>query len=314
MFGYGSGFGGGRRFPLGCTRTGVFIGLYAALVLAIPLASTQEPQVDAVVAAPTSPTPREVAEPAGSERDREVVRKLAGVWQRYERGVEGDPLRFYYFHGDGKGLYRYGKTGLNNTHSFDYDVEGDVLRLRFRKTDRVHDVRFSIDEDEHGRHRLTLHGDPEETGVTRYVRETEGPIEHMDGPPPSGHMWIDLQRYGTGGCGFHFYQLRPAGIDGRGVGWFHRGDFDDWSTESLVYRITGNTLELWFPLTGQHETTRFTLTREGEQRWMMLGRDPRDFWHEHRYLDAGPSFGMRSQLECGAGLATVAGSAHILTL
>jgi hypothetical protein len=325
MFGFGVGPHGTNRAPhrslsLGCQKGGIFIGLYAALVLAIPLASTQ-PEVTA----PTEPeslrlvpvvTPKDLAQDRGldRDRDREMVKALAGVWMRYERGTtESDPLRFYYFHGDGKGLYRYGKTGLNNTHSFDYDVEGGVLHLRFRKTNRQHDVTFRVDKDGEGRDRLTLVGDPEESGQTSYVRETEGPIEHLEGPPPSGHMWIDLQPYATGGCGFHFYQLRDSGIDGRGVGWFHRGDFDDWSTEGFTYRITGNTIELDFTLAGQRESTTFEITKAGDQRVMTLAADPRDFWHEHRYVDAGKSFGMLAASGCADQMAMVAGSAHMRT-
>jgi len=105
-------------------------------------------------------------------------------------------------------------------------------------------------------------------------------------------MWIDLRAYATGGRGFSLYQLRPAGIDGRGVGWFHRGDFDDWSTEALTYRIAGDRLELSFSLAGQQEATSFTVRTEDDgTRWLELADDPRDFWHSHRYRDVGPSFG-----------------------
>src|SRR5688500_11092207 len=75
-----------------------------------------------------------VEAPVEQARDPDAVAQLAGIWWRYERGVEGDPVRFYYFHGDGKGLYRYGRVGLTNTNSFDYDVEDTHLVLRFRKT------------------------------------------------------------------------------------------------------------------------------------------------------------------------------------
>jgi hypothetical protein len=271
----------GRRFGLG---------LYAALVLAVPLVAASSWRMWD----PGTPNAEEATPPG------EHVQALAGIWWRYDVGSEGDPLRFYYFHGDGKGLYRYGRVGLTNTHSFDYDVIGDELRLHFRKTGDVHDVRFRLERntEKGGRDWLVLHGDPrEEQDSVRYFRDHEGPIEHAAspgddlGPPPAGHMWIDMRRYATGGAGFHFYQLRPAGIDGRGVGWYHRGDFDDWSTESLVYRITGNRLEFWFSVTGEAYSTRFEVRTREEGRALFLHEDPRDYWHPHTLLDAGPSFG-----------------------
>lgn len=227
---------------------------------------------------------------------------LAGIWWRYEAGHEGAPVRFYYFHGDGKGLYRYGKVGLTNTHSFDYTVEDDVVRIAFRKTGEVHRVGYSLTRHD-GRDWLVLHDDPEEPGATRYFRERPGPIDPhtsveqnfatADGPPPSGHMWIDHQRFATGGNGFSFYQFRPSGIDGRGVGWHHRGDFDDWSTEAFTYRIVGDRIGIDFSLADQHAQTSFVID-EGDPRQLWLAEDPRDFWHQHRFDDAGPSFGTAS--------------------
>lgn len=225
---------------------------------------------------------------------------LAGIWWRFEPRAEGDDVRFYYFHGDGKGLYRYGRMGLSNTHSFDYAVDGGQLKLRFRKTGETHAIPFDLElADANGRDFLTLRSDPREGGTEiQYYRDHRGPIsphaqrDNPLGPPPAGHMWIDHRRYATGGAGFAFYQFRPAGIDGRGVGWFHRGDFDDWSTEALTYRITGERIELTFDLAQEHSITAFKVVKTAEGRELILAEDPRDFWHAHRYIDAGPSFGM----------------------
>lgn len=234
---------------------------------------------------------------------------LLGVWWRFDAGTTGDPLRFYYFHGDGTGLYRYGRVGASYTHSFDYELpdEGSV-RIRFRKTGIESTVRFQLELGEgSARDWLTLADDPREAESTRYFRlaEPRGPrlaalgASHGSastdepGRAPAGHMWIDLQRYATGGQGFFFYQFRPAGIDGRGVGWFHRGDFDDWSTESLTYRIVQDPprLELTFDLSGEMEVTNFSLAGLGSDRRLTLHTDPRDFRQTHAYLDAGRSFG-----------------------
>jgi hypothetical protein len=275
------------------------LGLYAAAVILVPLAvspSPGEPSGVRAAAVPAS-TPSPVAPADEAQR-----RALSGIWWRYEPGLAGEPVRFYYFHGDGTGLYRYGKVGLTNTHSFDYDVVGDRLVLDFRKSGEHHEVAFTLVP---GRARgeardwLELQDDPREPGPTRYFRRSEAIVgPHAAeagpelGPAPAGHMWIDLREHATGGRGFALYQLRGAGIDGRGVGWFHRGDFDDWSTEALAYRIVGARLELEFSLAGRSEVTAFTVRTEGDgTRWLELADDPRDFWHPHRYLDVGPSFG-----------------------
>lgn len=240
-----------------------------------------------------------VCDPVSDEFEAAQREPLTGVWWRHAPGVTGDPVRFYYFHGDGTGLYRYGQVGHTYTHSFDYRIGADDrLRLVFRKTGQAHDVQFDLSPGD-GRDWLTLHDDPREPAPVRYFRlaDREAPRDVAAaadlGPAPAGHMWLDLQRYATGGQGFYFYQLRPAGIDGRGVGWFHRGDFDDWSTESLSYRIVDDPpqLELHFELTDTTVTTPMTLEGTGTDRTLTLQADPRDFGQQHRYRDAGRSFG-----------------------
>ena len=260
-----------------------------------------------------APTPTDAV--VGPRAPDEVA-ALAGVWWKHEPGLTGDPLRFYYFHGDGTGLYRYGQVGHAYTHSFDYDVHGDQLQLRFRKTGTTHDIRFSVRSGgAAGRDFLVLHDDPRESDATEYFRDNERPRPGLHdarsdamadgqdlGPAPAGHMWIDLQQYATGGQGFFFYQFRPVGIDARGVGWFHRGDFDDWSTESFSYRIVDADgpqprLELHFDLAGTTEITGFSIAGEGSARTLTIGEDPRDFRQTHVYRDAGRSFGSIAALD-----------------
>lgn len=257
--------------------------VHAAAVVAVPLvlygARTESPMPAAASAAPIA-------------AERAAADPLVGLWSAHPIGPAAAPVRFYYFHGDGHGLYRYGRVGRTNTNSFDYAIEGDVLVLRFRKTGAEHRIRYQVEQ--HGdRTELVLEIDPRQGGEGRFVRERPDPVEHVATGEPvgvGGRMWFDRSAYATGGYGFALYQLRPAGIDGRGTGWFHRGDFDDWSTESLVYRDLGDRLELDFD-DGSHEITRHTIT-PGEARVLELATDPRDYWHPHRYVDAGPSFGV----------------------
>jgi hypothetical protein len=228
---------------------------------------------------------------------------LRGLWMRYETRGEGDPLRFWYFHGDGKGLYRYGKVGLANTHSFDYSVAGtdaddasapiDVA-LRFRKRGEAHSLIATIDTDGQGTW-LSFTGDPREPGA-RY-RKVASDLDLESAAPMSGlgsaigdRIWIDYRNLATGGAEFHMYQLAETEIDGRGVGWFHRGDFDDWSTESLTYRIDGERLELFFDLREEPNVTAFRVVEGENGRELWLDADPRDYWAAHRYRDGGRSF------------------------
>lgn len=281
------------------------IAAYAAVTAAVPLvaasASLWQPieRVQSPTVAPLEGVD-ELAPTAGVS-DVEAVRALAGMWWwKSLPGLDGSDIGFYYFHGNGKGLYRYGKVGVANTHSFDYDVVGDTLVIEFRKTGARHELPFRVES--HGDiDWLTLDYDPEtQTRGARYFRDQPGPIAPHTKPaselgqPPAGHMWIDLQRYATGGVGFHMYQFRPAGIDGRGVGWFHRGDFDDWSTEAFSYRIAGDEISMHFTVADRHETTRFSVDApagEGQPRTLRLDADPNDYWHPHAYLDMGVSFG-----------------------
>lgn len=250
------------------------------------------------------PSSRERRDAVGDAVE-EVVRKdtvhadaVQGLWSRWpERRREGDPVRFYYFHGDGHGLYRYGRIGHTNTHSFDYRVEGDTVRLRFRKSGSQHELRYRIEAGRDGRRTLRLENDPEESGATTTYTfvpppsEARAVLSASEGKRPAGRMWIDLQRYATGGVGFSLYQLGPAGIDGRGTGWHHRGDFDDWSTESLSYRLDDGMLELRFELTGERAITRYELVEGADgKRRLILHEDPRNWWHRASFADMGRAF------------------------
>ncbi len=282
-------------------RPGI-VAAYAAATASVPLLCVAVALLQPVHRV-APPEPAASAAPSALDTsDPDAVRALAGMWWwKQLPGVEGSDVGFYYFHGDGKGLYRYGKVGLANTHSFDYDVEGGTLVLQFRKTGVRHELKYELDA-QGEIDWLTLDYDPEtQTHGARYFRDRPGPIDpHRPradadaadslGQPPAGHMWIDLQRYATGGMAFGIYHFRAAGIDGRGVGWFHRGDFDDWSTEAFTYRIAGETLDIHFTLADRREQTPFVV-EPGEPRVLRLQSDARDYGHPHAYLDMGVSFG-----------------------
>ena len=115
-------------------------------------------------------------------------------------------------------------------------------------------------------------------------------------PGIDNRLWIDQRAFKTGGMGFQLYQLRAVGIDGRGTGWHHVGDYDDWSTESLTYRIVRGAegperLDLSFTLAGERHMTGLTVQGTGPHRTLTLASDPRDYWATHTYVDGGVSFG-----------------------
>lgn len=228
---------------------------------------------------------------------------IVGLWQRTPAHAEGDPIEFYYFHGNGHGIYRYGRVGLTNTHSFRYQATGDRLSLTFRKTGEHHgDIGFAM-RGEDGDVWLELDADPRAQGrPERYFRvEREGHTQVC--PPPvdevesqhaglGGRLWGEEVNYKTGGMGFAIYQLQPQTIDGRGVGWFHRGDYDEWTTEALTYRQRGDHLVLHFLLRGDSVDSAISVTHPqgDEARELAIDVDPRDFWHRHEYVDMGPTF------------------------
>jgi hypothetical protein len=243
---------------------------------------------------------------------------LKGLWSRFpdESGREDAPVAFYYFHDGGIGLYRYGQVGYNATNSYRWAVAdhygATLLVLTSNKTGEVQHLHIRLEQD--GRRTLVIARDPRNPGVaeSRYVfvpppsslalaPDLAPSVTSLSSSPSAGggiddRLWIDERRFKTGGLGFSLYQLRKAGIDGRGTGWHHVGDYDDWTTESLSYRqLRGEggveRLDLAFTLRGDRITTpvRVAVDAAGK-RTLTLGRDPRDFGASHTFKDGGPSF------------------------
>jgi len=269
---------------------------------------------DAEQAAPAA-TPAGVEVVLDATVDAAADDELQGVWTRWpDHHADGEKARFYYFHGDGHGLYRYGRMGHTNTNSYRYRItDGGSVELTFNKSGERYSVPFRIhtgrdntgsentgseNTGSDGRRVLRLEKDPREGGGTHEYFFVPLPASDVFAgpsapPPPSGHMWICMRRYATGGQGFELYQFTPAGIDGRGTGWHHRGDFDDWSTETLTYRIGPQQLDLRFELTGEQHRTPYTLSEGADgKRRLLLTDDPRNFMHGSRFADMGRSFAL----------------------
>jgi hypothetical protein len=246
---------------------------------------------------------------------RDKTEQVVGLWRLGDaRTISDDPV-FYYFHKGGKGLYRYGQVGHNQTHSFDWALEGDALALTFRKAGEHARTRFVLGEGDGGR-TLTLLEDPrarqQKPGRVRYkytptsLDESATSVDDLGGPlalpsedaaaedaSVAGRIWMDLQRYATGGMGFRMYQLSEhavGGSPGGKLGWYHHGDFDDWSTETLAYRHEPSALRLRFLLRNEERVTSIELRPARDRRTLFLARDPRNFFHVGRFVDAGRSF------------------------
>lgn len=247
-------------------------------------------------------------EPGFAATNPEADKALLGLWNFVPELPEGHPpapsdlVRFYYFHEGGIGLYRYGRQGFNNTHSFDWQRNGNELWLKFRKTGITHQIPFRLHEDGE---ELDLQDDPREMGRAKY-RRARGPVDAQlefwparamqnlerptqDKPSLDGSMWISVEHYETGGMAFSMYQFAPAALDGRGVGWHHRGDFDNWSTESLEYRMAQNRLELKFERNQESHQTPFWMERH-EHTELLLHSDPRNWWQRSSFVRMGRSF------------------------
>ncbi|MDP2343236.1 MAG: hypothetical protein Q8O67_19920 [Deltaproteobacteria bacterium] len=244
--------------------------------------------------------------------------ELKGLWTRWpEAGKrEEAPVAFYYFHSDGIGLFRFGKIGYNTTNSYNWSTENGTIVLSYRKTGEVVRLPYRI---ERGSPNVLVVGDDSHNPGVAVSRYTFVPFEQSANTAPDlfdeerptqlenprspdridNRLWMDLKKYATGGMGFALYQLREAGIDGRGTGWHHVGDFDDWSTEALSYRVnrtaSGRELDLLFTLRNERRTTPLLTghrTKDGaDVRFLTLQQDPRGFWAAHAFDDAGPSFG-----------------------
>jgi hypothetical protein len=214
--------------------------------------------------------------------DQAAAVSLEGLWARTDGDLPEHGVRFYYFHTGGKGLYRYGRKHLNTTESFDWKVDGDRLGLRFRRTGETHSVGFSVEGDV-----LTLHDDPREPHATRY-RKKRGPMR--GGGDDLGRMWTHVETYVDKSYRFRIYQLHEPDESGRGIGWFHDGDYDNWSTESLDYRIADGRMTLRFHERDESHTTEITRGTKKGQRTITLTNDPRNYWQRRTYADAGRSF------------------------
>lgn len=228
-------------------------------------------------------------------QDERVARDpLAGMWLR--QGADGDSelFRFYYFHGDGKGLYRYGRRELNQTNSFDYRVRNESLVLKFRKNGVQHETSFKLERGAQGAI-LRLTKDPKEPGAS--YRKVAPPMRGQAQAEPTkagigNSMWIHTRSYAKGGGEFGMYQFNAPAMDGRGVGWFHRGDFDDWSTESFRYKVQGSHLQMDFEYHQRSEQSTYEIVNGPRNtRFMTLHEDPRNYWLDRRYRHMGPSFG-----------------------
>ncbi len=221
--------------------------------------------------------------------------QLHGVWAASQQGTQGDHVRFYYFHHDNSGLVRYGKVGLSQTRSFKYQFKGKHLVLRFNKTGVVHHIKAELRKDDVGAV-LRFQEDPVFGGAANYRKRLPpgAKLTASQKQHPLARVWIHKIKDRNGKEVFHMYQLAPPSIDGRGIGWYHQGDFDDWSTEALSYQWSGDKLWLNFLVRQENYQTPARWQKKGQVS-LSLDSDPRNFWAPRKYLDGGPNFATLAQ-------------------
>ena len=222
--------------------------------------------------------------------------RIRGMWSKFTPGNDTDPTRFYYFHDGGIGLFRYGKRGLNQTNSYTYQVDDKTIRFRMVKSGDVFESEYSVDKEGNATW-LTIKRDPRMGGEQRYkyvpapAKVGYGYGANADKDHPFARLWIQTSKDSKGQETFRLYQLEAPTLDGRGIGWYHEGNYEDWTTEALSYRKTDGKLELYFPVRDERITTRMNEGRgQDGKRFIHLAEDPRNFWHPRSYKDGGPGF------------------------
>lgn len=223
---------------------------------------------------------------------------LQGIWDRVD-AEDGPPVQFYYFHTDDSGLYRFGSTDLNHTEMFRHRWRRGGLEIVFRKTGErwvsaVHEAK-----DAAGGRVLVIESDPRNDGrPTRYrLRTGAGPRLEAAGPVPGSkdgfaRMWMHRRDLVKGRLDFRIYQFQPASESGHGTGWFHHGDFEEWTTESLRYHRGDKGLHLHFIQRDEWGYSSFEVAERDGRRLLRLERDPRYFGRASEYRDAGPTLMM----------------------
>lgn len=215
---------------------------------------------------------------------------LRGIWDRLEtRG--GPPVQFYYFHDDRLGLFRFGTTALNHTETFRVRRRRGALELTFNKTGARHRTKVRTMTGPRGEQILVLSSDPRNGGRSTRYRRRPNPSARVReaSKDPFARMWMHRRPLVGSREDFRIYQFRPADAKGHGTGWFHVGDFDEWTTEALTYHRERKGLHLRFDQRGESAFSHFAIERSADGRRLRLARDPRYFGRSLGYKDVGPN-------------------------
>jgi len=230
-----------------------------------------------------------VLDPSGSS-ERVAIQ---GLWDRVAPS-SGPEVQFYYFHTNDLGLFRFGSTALNHTQMFRRRWRRGRLEIVFSKTGARHVTDVALERDDRGRRILVLASDPRNGGrPARYRRRTDrGPRLRAgaDRPEdPLARMWMHQRVLARGARDFRIYQFRPADDDGAGTGWFHVGDYDEWTTEALGFHRAPGRILLRFTARGDAAVTPMRIEASEGGRALHLAQDPRYFGRGLTYDDVGPN-------------------------
>ncbi|NJK88554.1 MAG: hypothetical protein HC923_03580 [Myxococcales bacterium] len=217
-------------------------------------------------------------------------RHLRGIWDR-EGASDLKRVDFYYFHQGDLGLFRFGTTDRNHTEMFRFKKTWRGLEISFKRTGERAFSKMQLVERPDGRRALVLESDPRNGGRrTTYVHRAAPTSQLVPAAKDDfARMWMHRRPRLHGGLDFRIYQFQPANASGHGRGWYHEGDYDEWTTESLTYHKGQDTLHLRFDEPREIAASPYQLNRSRKAAVLGLDADPRWFGRPSRFEDTGPT-------------------------
>ncbi len=254
--------------------------------------------------------------------------QLFGLWDlsRSEK-PSSKSERYYYFHpepnskGQYIGLYRYGTKTLNATRSFTWSLKNNEVKFVMNNTKHKYRSEVKVTKSGRIRHaKFVLQNDPFNLGekstfklrpmeasndlndvvrtldLARNIPFRESMLEAhpmLQSSSKLARVWFDFQDKNR--QRFRMYQFARNNPSDVNRGWYHEGDFSDWTTETFEYtthtkRDGSEEFVFKFLDRKQKAKAKFKIESKGEKNSIIIVNDPRNYGLTTRYSDEGPSF------------------------